>query len=178
MKNLTHDTAPDAAKRREDETQSSVEPRGDEARSVPVLVAILGGVGLLALSLVFVIGGVELGVGTPRRLGTGAFPVLSGLTLAIICVGIILGDLRNGHLDEVPDWISFFAIGAALAIFAFVAERFGLVPAVFLATITASLPDRTLPWIGKAALGAGVSLASWGLFIGVLDLPFRAYMGF
>lgn len=155
----------------------SSNPDTDSAGKGVAWIGILGGVGLLALSVIFIIGGLQLGVGTPRRLGTGAFPVLSGLALAIICVGIILGDLKDGRLDEVPDWVSFFAIGAALAIFAFVAERHGLVPAVFLATITASLPDRTLPWLGKLALGAGVALASWGLFIGVLDLPFRAIVG-
>lgn len=138
----------------------------------------LGGAGLFVLAMVFVLGGIDLGVGSARRLGTGAFPVLSGLALAVLSLGIILGDLRDPPGQEQPDWISFAAIGAALAVFALVAEPFGLVPAVFLATVTASLPDRTLPWALKPFLGIGVALASWGLFIGVLDLPFQSIRGF
>ena len=45
------------------------------------------------------------------------------------------------------------AICAALAVFAVTAERIGLVPAAFLTVIVASLPDRSLPFRGKAILG-------------------------
>jgi len=158
-------------------TTAPQDPPGNTARPHGAWAGALGGAGLLALSLVFIIGGLDLGVGSPRRLGTGAFPVLSGLALAVIAVGIIIGDLRDHRGEDRPDWISFLAIGAALAVFALLAERFGLLPAVFVATVTASLPDRSLPWIGKLALAMGVALASWGLFIGVLDLPFRALRG-
>lgn len=138
----------------------------------------LGGAGLFVLAMVFVLGGIDLGVGSARRLGTGAFPVLSGLALALLSLCIILGDLRDPPGQDRPDWVSFTAIGAALAVFALVAEPFGLVPAVFLATVTASLPDRSLHWAIKPVLGIGVALASWGLFIGLLDLPFQSIKGF
>lgn len=137
----------------------------------------LRGLGLLALSMVFVIGGFEMGVGTPRRLGTGAFSVLTGLTLATLSIAIIIFDLRDSSDTEIPDWISFFAIGAALAVFATVSERFGLLPAVFLATVVASLPDPSLKLSGKIILATIISLGCWGLFIGLLDLPFQAFKG-
>ncbi|MGB3406071.1 MAG: tripartite tricarboxylate transporter TctB family protein [Jannaschia sp.] len=149
----------------------------DKARPPHAWLGALGGGGLLALSIFFIVGGFNLGVGTPFRLGTGAFSVLSGGVLAVLSVAIIVIDLRDNRDAEKPDWISFFAIGAALMIFALVTDRFGLLPGVFLATVTASLPDPSLRPVGKLLLALVVSLACWGLFIGLLDLPFQAFKG-
>jgi hypothetical protein len=141
-------------------------------------LAALGGAGFLVLSLIFIVGGFELGLGSPRRLGTGAFPVITGIILAILSLAVIAADLRDTPDTVIPDWISFFAIGGALAVFALTVGRIGLVPGVFLTVVTASLPDRSLGFPGKFILGAGVALACWGLFIGVIGLPFDAFMGF
>ncbi|MEO9650449.1 MAG: tripartite tricarboxylate transporter TctB family protein [Roseobacter sp.] len=137
---------------------------------------IAGGV-LLGGGLVFVVGGLQLGLGSPFRLGTGAFPFLTGLLLFILAVPICLQDWRSEEERDGPDWVSFLAIGAALAVFAASADRLGLVPAVFFSIIVASAPDRTLPIIGKLILGTIVSLASWGLFVVALNLPLKAFAG-
>lgn len=149
----------------------------DAARPPHAYMGALGGVGLLALSLVFIVGGYELGVGSPRRLGTGAFPVITGGILAVLSLAVIAADLRDTSDAERPDWISFAAIGAALAVFALTVGRIGLVPGVFLTTVTASLPDPSLRLTGKMVLGALVALGCWGLFIGVIGLPFDAFGG-
>jgi hypothetical protein len=44
--------------------------------------------------------------------------------------------------------------------------------------VIASFPDRSLPFLGKAALGAVVAAGSWLLFIELLGLPFKAFRGF
>lgn len=137
----------------------------------------LGGVALFVLSIVFVIGGLELGVGSARRLGTGAFPVITGVVLAVLSLTIIAADLQDTTETERPDWMSFVAIGAALAVFALTVGRIGLVPGVFLTTVTASLPDPSLRLPGKMVLGAIVALGCWGLFIGVIGLPIAAFGG-
>lgn len=139
-------------------------------------IGALGGVGFLILSIVFIVGGFELGVGSPRRLGTGAFPVITGFILAVLSLAVIAIDLRDDSDAEIPDWISFAAIGGALAVFALTVGRIGLVPGVFLTVITASLPDRSLGFLGKAILAVIVALACWGLFIGLIGLPFDAFM--
>lgn len=150
----------------------------DAARPPHAWLGALGGLALLALSLVFIVGGYQLGVGSARRLGTGAFPAVTGFVLAILSLAIIAADLRDTSDAERPDWISFGAIGAALAIFALTVGRIGLVPGVFLTTVTASLPDPSLPFFGKLVLGAVVAVGCWGLFIGLIDLPVRAFVGF
>ncbi len=149
----------------------------DEARPPHAYLGALGGVGLLILSVVFIVGGYELGVGSPRRLGTGAFPVITGFILAVLSLIVVASDLRDTSDAERPDWISFAAIGAALAVFALTVGRIGLVPGAFLTTITASLPDPSLPVPGKIVLAAFVSLACWALFIGLIGLPFAPFGG-
>lgn len=150
----------------------------DLSRPPHAWLGALGGIALLVLSAVFILGGLELGVGTTRRLGTGAFPVITGVVLAMLAVAIVIVDLREAGDAEKPDWLVFAAIGAALMVFACSVERAGLVPGVFLTVVIASLPDPSLRWRGKLTLGAIVALGSWGLFIGALGLPFDAFKGF
>jgi hypothetical protein len=130
------------------------------------------------LSIVFMIGGWQLGLGVPTRLGTGAFPFITGLILAILATAICIEERRGDGIAEMPDWIAFLAICAALSVFALTADRIGLVPGTFLTVIVASLPDRSLPFLGKAVLGIVVSLGCWGLFIETLNLPFKPFVGF
>lgn len=137
----------------------------------------LGGLLLLLLSIIFIVGGWQLGIGVPTRLGTGAFPFITGVTLSILAVFIVLADRRGAGLAEVPDWIALLAIASALAVFAITVDRVGLVPGVFLTVIVASFPDRSLSIFGKAALGGGVALACWLVFIEGLNLPFKPFGG-
>ena len=137
----------------------------------------IGGLVLLGLAIVFMVGGWELGLGVPTRLGTGAFPFFSGAILAILAIVICIEERRGDGIAEAPDWIALLAISAALAIFALLAERLCLVPAAFLTVVVASLPDRSLPFKGKVLLGGIVSLGCWGLFIEALNLPFKPFVG-
>jgi hypothetical protein len=137
-----------------------------------------GGVLLLILGIVFLVGGWQLGLGAPTRLGTGAFPFVTGAILVILAAVICVEERRGDAFAETPDWVAFLAICGALAVFAVTADRVGLVPAVFLTVVVASLPDRSLPFLGKAILGCILAMACWGLFIKVLNLPFKPFVGF
>ncbi len=138
----------------------------------------IGGAILLVMSIVFMVGGWQLGLGVPTRLGTGAFPFISGALLAVLAIVICIEERRGDGIAETPDWIACSAICAAMAVFAVTADRIGLVPAAFLTVVVASLPDRSLPLPGKALLGCIVALACWGLFIELLNLPFKPFVGF
>lgn len=138
----------------------------------------VGGALLLVLSLVFMVGGWQLGLGVPTRLGTGAFPFITGAILAILAAVICIEERRGDGITDTPDWVAFLAISGALAVFAVTADRIGLVPAVFLTVVVASLPDRSLSLVGKAVLGVVVALACWGLFVELLNLPFKPFAGF
>lgn len=153
------------------------EPEPDTAPRPHAWWGAAGGVFLLGLSICFMVGGLDLGLGMPFRPGTGAFPFFTGLLVGALSLLIIVQDLRDDGLAERPDWVSFAAICAALAVFAVCADRLGLVPAAFLTTLAASAPDRSLGLPGKLALGAAVGLGSWILFIEALGLPFKPIAG-
>lgn len=138
----------------------------------------IGGILLFILGVIFMIGGWQLGLGVPTRLGTGAFPFVTGGVLAILSVFICLAERRGDGLAETPDWVGLLAIAASLAVFAVSAELLGLVPGVFATVIVASFPDRSLSFPGKAFLGAVVAVGCWGIFIEVLNLPFKPFVGF
>jgi len=138
---------------------------------------MIGGASLFGLSLIFVVGGWQMGLGVPTRLGTGAFPFITGVILAVLAVFIMIAERRSEGLADTPDWIALVAIVAALAVFAVTVNRIGLVPGVFATVIVASAPDRTLPIVGKASLGIGVALACWLVFIEALNLPFKPFVG-
>ncbi|MEO9275160.1 2-oxo-4-hydroxy-4-carboxy-5-ureidoimidazoline decarboxylase [Marinomonas sp. 5E14-1] len=146
--------------------------------SLAVWSGVIGGGVLFIISVVFVIGGIELGLGSPFRLGTGAFPFITGLILGALSLAICFYELRGDGLSSTPDWIGSAAICAALAVFALTAERLGLVPAAFLTVFVASLPERNLSLVSKTVLGSCVGIACWILFIELLNLPFKPFVGF
>lgn len=154
------------------ELQVDDDPRGDTN-----WVNSIGGGFLAVLSLFFILGGWDLGLGIPTRLGTGAFPFITGLIVFFLSVFICVLDKNNINSAETPDWVAFLTIIASIAIFALMAESFGLVPAIFLSVIVASLPDKNLSMANKALLGGIVALGCWILFIVILDLPFKAIVG-
>ena len=133
---------------------------------------------LLATSIIFIVGGLQLGLGSPFRLGTGAFPFVTGICLAGLSVAITIHEWRGDEgLADDPDWISFASILAALAVFATTLDRFGLIPAVFLTILVANAADRELSIFGKFVLGGIVAIGTWVLFIVALDLPIKAIVG-
>ncbi len=160
------------------EENGALEPASDGQAGALGWGGEIGGILLLVLSVIFIVGGWQLGLGVPTRLGTGAFPFATGAVLAVLALFIIIAERKGDGLAETPDWIGLLAIAASLAVFAFVVEPFGLVPGVFATVVVASLPDRSLSLPGKALLGIIVALGCWGIFIELLNLPIKPFMEF
>lgn len=156
----------------------NIDTNQDEKRASLVVSGAIGGLLLIVTSIIFIIGGIQLGLGSPFRLGTGAFPFVTGILLACLSVAICITEIRSRNtLAQTPDWISFLAITAALAVFASTADHLGLVPATFLTVVVASLPDRDLSLLGKVILGSIIAAGCWLLFIRLLNLPLKAFVG-
>lgn len=160
-----------------DRARETEAPQSVEARRGFRWGSSLGGLLLIVASIIFMVGGWQLGMGVPTRLGTGAFPFITGAILAVLAVFICIAERNENGLAEVPDWIGLVAIGSALSVFALTVDRIGLVPGVFATVIVASFPDRSLSILGKFVLGACVALACWLVFIEALNLPFKPFAG-
>lgn len=157
-----------------DEASATTEAAPEMVRRDGIVPAIA----LAGLSAIFMWGGVDLGLGSPFRLGTGAFPFFTGLILMGLSLALFVQAIRGGEAMVAPDWIGFGAICAALAVFAVTTDRIGLVPGAFLTVMVASLPDDSIAFWRKLILAGVVSVACWILFIEALNLPFKAFAGF
>ncbi|TYC52289.1 tripartite tricarboxylate transporter TctB family protein [Rhodobacterales bacterium] len=134
---------------------------------------------LLAISLVFVTGALTfLELGTPRRMGPGAFPLIVGLILLCLCVITLLKDLRLPASYTPADWRSVGAVAAAVALFALLTPAFGVLPAAGGCAFAASFAVGDLSPVRRLALVAGAILGVWLIFFVGLKLPLEAFKGF
>lgn len=103
-------------------------------------------------------------LGTIRNMQAGMFPAGIGCLLAAIGLAILLGGiLRDAALPRV-EWRSLASISASVAAFAMTLNSLGLICAVALCSLIASLAKDGVR--GKEALGLAACLAvlSAGIF--------------
>ena len=132
----------------------------------------VGGALLLVAGIAVVVAGVGYGTGTLRQMGSGFFPVVLGVLLALIGVALLFSARRaqEGGVDEPPAEMAHLAgpvvqwrgwlciVGAALA-FVVLGEHGGLVPASFASVFIAAMGDRGNSVRSAATLAAGLGLA-------------------
>ena len=132
----------------------------------------VGGALLLAVGIAVVVAGTGYGVGTLRSMGSGFFPVVLGVLLALIGTALLFsaGRAPGGATDEPPaemahlagpvvQWRGWLCIlGAALA-FMVLGEHGGLVPASFASVFIAAMGDRGNSVRAAATLAALLTVA-------------------
>jgi hypothetical protein len=149
----------------------------------------VGGGLLLAMGIAAVVAGVGYGVGTLRSMGSGFFPVVLGVLLALIGTALLFsaGRATGGAADEPPaetahlagpvvQWRGWLCIvGAALA-FVVLGEHGGLVPASFASVFIAAMGDRGNGVRAAATLAALLTVAGAVVFhYGLQLLPLFAW---
>ena len=132
----------------------------------------VGGALLLVVGVAVVVAGAGYGMGTLRQMGSGFFPVVLGVLLALIGAALLLSTRRapDGAADEPPaemahlsgpvvQWRGWLCIvGAALA-FVVLGEHGGLVPASFASVFIAAMGDRGNSMRAAATLAALLTVA-------------------
>ena len=117
-------------------------------------------------------------VGTAARMGPGYFPMVLGYILAAIGAVIALLSLRaTVHILKPPPFTlrPFLAVIAAVALFALLITRIGLVPTTILMVIvTASGSDSFQPR-RAVVLGVCLSVIAWLIFSLGLQLTLPAF---
>jgi hypothetical protein len=137
----------------------------------------VGGGLLLVVGIAVVVAGVGYGVGTLRSMGSGFFPVVLGVLLALIGTALLFSAGRvpggaagtppaeTAHLaGPVVQWRGWLCIlGAALA-FVVLGEHGGLVPASFASVFIAAMGDRGNGVRAAATLAALLTAAGAVVF--------------
>ena len=115
-------------------------------------------------------------MGTALRMGPGYFPFLVGSGLAL--VGLIVGMRGLAARDQAVEPLHLkplFLVLAAVALFAVLVDRLGLVITVPLVVLVCYLANPRPRIIEMIVLAAVLTLAAVVLFQRLLELPFRLW---
>jgi hypothetical protein len=141
----------------------------ERRRSFPDVLA--GGIFVL-IGGGFVVGSLGYELGTPLRMGPGAFPLLVGaitaaLGLAIVIKGLIAGEVVS--FGPIP-WRAATVIVVAILFFGFTVRRLGFVPASAVTALLSTLASRRVRPLMALAVATGLTVASTLIFVYGLQL--------
>jgi hypothetical protein len=119
-------------------------------------------------------------MGTLHQMGPGYFPFLLGALLSLLGVIFIieqalLAKSRARAESEPFDWRPLVMIALAVVLFAFLFERAGLVPSIFVLIGVGSLAQRKFSLVQALFVAFGLSLGSYLLFVRFLAIPFDLF---
>jgi len=142
----------------------------ERRRSFPDVLA--GGIFVL-IGGAFAVGALGYELGTPLRMGPGAFPLLVGAAMAALGLAIVIKGLIAGEVvsfGSIP-WRAVGVIVLALVFFGYSVRGLGFVPASVVTALLTSLASRRLRLLTALALATGLTAASTLIFVVGLRLP-------
>lgn len=136
----------------------------ERRRSFPDVLA--GGIFVL-IGGAFAVGSLGYELGTPLRMGPGAFPLLVGtvvvaLGLAIAIKGLIAGEVVS--FGPIP-WRAVGVIVLAVVFFGYSVRNIGFVPASVVTALLTTLASRQVRLLAALAVAAGLTAASTLIFV-------------
>ncbi len=141
----------------------------ERRRSFPDVLA--GGMFIL-IGGAFVVGALGYELGTPLRMGPGAFPVLVGALVAALGLAIVVKGLIAGEVAEfgpIP-WRAIAVIVLAVLFFGFTVRGLGFVPTSAVTALLTTLASTRVRPLMAVAVAAGLTLASTLIFVVGLQL--------
>ncbi|MBK7717724.1 MAG: tripartite tricarboxylate transporter TctB family protein [Simplicispira sp.] len=117
-------------------------------------------------------------VGSATRMGPGYFPTMLGSILAVLGLVIALISLREAvHVVQPPPFTPrpFIAVIAAVALFALLIGRVGLVPATILMVIVTASGSNSFQLPRAVLLGVSLSVIAWLIFSLGLQMTLPAF---
>ncbi|MEV0306330.1 tripartite tricarboxylate transporter TctB family protein [Nonomuraea fuscirosea] len=141
----------------------------ERRRSLPDVLA--GGIFIL-IGGAFVVGALGYELGTPLRMGPGAFPLLVGLIVAGLGLAIVVKGLVAGEViafGPVP-WRAVAVITVAVLFFGFTVRGLGFVPTSAVTALLTTLASTRVRPLMAVAVAAGLTAASTLIFVVGLQL--------
>ncbi|GGT06477.1 membrane protein [Planobispora rosea] len=141
----------------------------ERRRSLPDILA--GGVFVL-IGGAFVAGSLGYELGTPLRMGPGAFPLLVGAIVAALGLAVVVKGLVAGEVvafGPVP-WRAVTVIVLAILFFGFTVRGLGFIPASAVTALLTTLASRRVRPLTAVAVTAGLTAAGTLIFVVGLQL--------
>ena len=140
---------------------------------------LVAGIAILCVGLfVALYGSSQYEMGTAARMGSGYFPTLLGWIMAGVGLIIALFSLRTTrHLLTPPPFTlrPFLAVVAAVALFAFLILRIGLIPTTLVIVMVTSTGSNSFQWRRSLVLAACLAVISWAIFSWGLQMTLPAF---
>ena len=133
---------------------------------------ILAGALFIALGLVFAVGALAYEIGDPLRMGPGYMPLVLGLLLTGLGVGIVIKAFVAGEGGDIGrvEWRAIVLIVAALIFFGLTVRGLGVAASLLGTTLLASLARARTSLLEAVLVSVGLTVLSVVLFIFVLQL--------
>ena len=142
------------------------------------LISQIGPLIMLGAGLAFAFGAVAtLDLGSFRRMGPGAYPLLVGGLLSVLAVIGLVQNLRAPMKTDTADPIAVLGVVAGVAAFAFLTPLLGVLPATAIAVFATGSAIPGFRWPFRTALSLGVAVGVWLIFVRGLGMPFVAIRG-
>lgn len=138
-------------------------------RSLPDVLA--GGIFIL-IGGAFAVGSLGYQLGTPLRMGPGAFPLLVGVIVAVLGLAIVIKGLIAGEVAEfgpVP-WRAIAVIVLAVIFFGSTVRGLGFIPTSAVTALLTTLASRRIRPITAVAVSAGLTAVGTLIFVVGLQL--------
>ena len=138
----------------------------------PALRDLLAGSLFLVLGVGFAIGATTYDLGTPARLGPGAFPFVLGCLLAVFGATITIKGLLapDGEtIGRIP-WRAMALILGGILFLGATIRGLGLVPALFVSVFLSALAEERQRLVVALAIAAGLTVLCVLIFVVGLQL--------
>ncbi len=131
----------------------------------------------LALAGVFVaVLGSSYQIGSLTAMGPGFMPVVLGVCLVLLALGLLVGELRVMPETELGFPLRpVLWVGGGILAWALLIEVVGFFPASIVQLLFSSFSLRDQSWRTIALLALGMTLASYIVFVTLLGVPVPAF---
>lgn len=117
-------------------------------------------------------------VGEAARMGPGYFPTMLGWIMAGFGLIVALLSFRKTiHVLTPPPFTPrpFLAVIAAVALFAFLILRVGLIPTTLVIVMVTSMGSNSFQWLRSLVLAVALALIAWAIFSWGLQMTLPAF---
>jgi hypothetical protein len=128
---------------------------------------ILAGLIFVVVGVAFAIASTTYQLGTPLRMGPGAFPLVLGVLLTAIGVLVIVKGVLAGESDAIGPvpWRALILILAAIVFFGLTLRGLGLVPTVFVVGLMSAFASQRTSLVGGLLIAVGLTIVSALIFV-------------